>query len=363
MKGVCPKCFNCDKNYFFYLNDKMYCRKCMTYVKEEVSKNYNVKSGTYNLSYSLTKRQKEASDFILDNITRGKDCAINAVCGAGKTEIIYETLQYCLNNNLRVGIAIPRKDVVVELKERIEKNFNVNVEAVYGGHHNNLTSDIIVFTTHQAGRYTNYFNILIIDEVDAFPYNNNETLKGIIKGCSEIFVYLSATMPKYIEKDKGIEKFYLNRRYHGYDLPIPKCIESFNMLFTLKRVLSKYKGKVVLVYFPTIALQNIIAKKIKYNYLINSKTNDREMVLEKIKELNEGVVLTTTVLERGITIKNVQVVVYNADHKLFNKDTLIQISGRVGRDKIYHDGKIIFICKRKNKEIKSTIKNLKKYNE
>lgn len=359
----CPSCSNTNKDYFFNLNNRFYCRKCINFVGIQADKQYKVNPGYYNLKYMLTKDQQAASDFILSNIINGKDCALNAVCGAGKTEIIYDSLKYCLNNNLKVGIAIPRKDVVVELKERIEKDFNVSVVALYGGNHEMLNADIIIFTTHQAYRYINYFDVLIIDEVDAFPYKNNLVLREIVEKCSKIFVYLSATMPKYIEKNKKIKKFYLNKRYHGYGLPIPKCKECFNMIRMLKKILKKYEDKVALVYFPTIEIQNKIAKRIHCDYLINSKIKEREKNLSKIKKLSSGVIFTTTVLERGITIKDVQVIVYNADHQLFDKDTLIQISGRVGRNKLYPSGDIIFICKFKNKSIRATIRKLKKCNE
>ena len=58
---------------------------------------------------------------------------------------------------------------------------------------------------------------------------------------------------------------------------------------------------------------------------------------EKIKGL-----LTTTILERGITIKNVQVAVIGAENKIFTSSALIQISGRVGRNANYPTGEVIF---------------------
>lgn len=360
---VCPKCGNCDKKYFGNKNGTVYCRKCLTFTGKCADKEYKVKEGNYKLDYSLTFYQKNASKFILDNVKKGKNCALNAVCGAGKTEIIYETIEYCLKNNKRIGIAIPRKDVVIELKERINKDFNVAVSAVYGGNTDVLESDIIIFTTHQAFRFINYFDILIVDEVDAFPYNNNEVLKNIISKCSKTFVYLSATMPLYIEEDKKIAKHYLNKRYHCLPIPIPTCKICFSFIICLKKLLKKYKDKVVLVYFPTIKDQVKISKKIKHNYLINSKSKNREELLDKIKNMNKGVILTTTVLERGITIKDAQVIVYNAEHKSFNKDTLIQIAGRVGRKKECYKGDVIFLCKEKNKNIKRAIKTIKKNNE
>lgn len=363
IKYTCPKCNNTDKNYFGNNKGKLYCKKCLTFIGECADKQYKVNKGDYKLAYSLTKDQEQASDFILDHVRKNKSCALNAVCGAGKTEILYKTIKYCLGYNKKIGIGIPRKDVVIELANRIKKDFNVNVCSVYGGHTKEIESDIVVFTTHQAYRYIGYFDVLVIDEVDAFPFVDNNTLKSIVSKCSDVFIYLSATMPRYIEKDKSIDKYYLNKRFHGYRIPLPKCKVCFSYIRCLKRILKKYKNKVVLVYFPMITIQKIVAKKIKYNYCINSKSSSRNELLEKIKKIEKGVVLTTTVLERGITIKDVQVIVYNAEHKLFSADTLIQISGRAGRKKEYPNGDVIFICKNKNKSIKRAIKTIKKSNE
>lgn len=360
---ICPNCSNTDKRYFYLKGGKYYCRRCISFIGENVNNNFIVSSGEYKLSYSLTEDQRRASDFILKNIKINKTCALNAVCGAGKTEIIYESLRYCLMNNKRIGIAIPRKDVVIELEVRIKKDFNVGVVGVWGGNTDKLQSDIIIFTTHQAYRYLNYFDVLIIDEVDAFPFHNNEVLQSIIKKCSKCFVYLSATMPGYIENNKEIPKFYVNRRYHNFDLPIPVVKICFSFIYSLKRLLKRYRNKVVFVYFPTIKIQLQISKIIKCDYLINSLSSNRGEILEDIKKLDKGIVFSTTVLERGITVKDVQVIVFNSEHNLFNKDTLIQISGRVGRNKDYPSGNIVFLCKNKSKQMNLAIRTIRKCNE
>lgn len=345
------------------MNNKYYCRKCLSFIGEEANKEYFVNDGDYCLNYNLTDDQFAASDFILNNIKNNRDCAINAVCGAGKTEIVYKALQYCLSGHKRVGIAIPRRDVVIELQQRLSKDFNVSVVGVYGGNTNLIEGDIIVFTTHQAYRYLKYFDVLIIDEVDAFPFKGNLVLQNIVSNCSKVFVYLSATMPKYIENNKKIDKFHLNKRYHGFDLPVPIIKRTFFVNYELRKLLNKYRNKVVLVYFPTIKKEIEVAKKFKPNIVVNSKTDNRDDVLCDIRSMEEGCVFTTTILERGITIKDVQVIVYEANHKLYDCDTLIQISGRVGRNKDFPYGDVIFLCKKKGKELMKAISKIKEYNE
>ena len=51
--------------------------------------------------------------------------------------------------------------------------------------------------------------------------------------------------------------------------------------------------------------------------------------------------ITTTVLERGVTFADIDCVVLHADHQVFSKETLIQISGRVGRQLEYAQGNVI----------------------
>lgn len=52
--------------------------------------------------------------------------------------------------------------------------------------------------------------------------------------------------------------------------------------------------------------------------------------------------LTTTILERGITISNVQVAVIGAESPVFTASALIQIAGRVGRNIQFPDGDVLY---------------------
>ena len=75
-------------------------------------------------------------------------------------------------------------------------------------------------------------------------------------------------------------------------------------------------------------------------------------IIYDFKKRKYRYLVTTTVLERGITIKGLQVIVFHADHLLFDASTLIQISGRVGRKKDEPDGEVIFIAKNETVAIK-----------
>lgn len=334
------------------------------YKETETKECYVHGDGEYCLTYNLTKAQNEASEFILSYIKENKSCVLNAVTGAGKTEIIYETIKYCVKNNKKIGIVIPRKDVVIELLNRIKKDFiNSSVVGVYGGSTSNLYADIIILTSHQLFRYNKYFDTVIIDEVDAFPFYGNEILNNFLKrSVKGSIVYMSATINKELLNTK-CPKYFLNRRFHGVKLDIPK-VKLWWSNRTIYRFIKENVNSIILIYFPTIKMQLKFSKRFKLkHYLINSKVKNRDELLSTFHNLESGIILSTLVLERGVTFKNVNVIVYRADHQLFTYENLVQISGRVGRKMEYPTGKILFLADKKTKTIKKSIGFIKKCNE
>lgn len=66
---------------------------------------------------------------------------------------------------------------------------------------------------------------------------------------------------------------------------------------------------------------------------------------EKVLQLRHAEIsglLTTTILERGITIANLQVAVVGTESAIFTASALIQIAGRVGRSQQCPVGDIVF---------------------
>ncbi|WP_369678834.1 helicase-related protein [Planococcus faecalis] len=75
---------------------------------------------------------------------------------------------------------------------------------------------------------------------------------------------------------------------------------------------------------------------------VHSKDVDRKEKVLKLRQRQIPGVLTSTILERGITIPNVQVAVVGADQSVFDAAALIQIAGRVGRASDYPNGEMYF---------------------
>ena len=75
-----------------------------------------------------------------------------------------------------------------------------------------------------------------------------------------------------------------------------------------------------------------------------------------------AILVSTTLLERGITIEDVQVIVYRSDHMIFDERTLIQIAGRVGRKPSHPKGYVYFLASHQSMEVQKCVKTIKKLN-
>lgn len=182
----CKRCGNEDPTYFFKGHKGIYCRKCVSFKRilleeEPIPIDYEVSKGSdeYSFSYELTSFQKNVSIRCLKWL-KDYDVLIKAVCGAGKTEIVVLSIAYYLKRGLKVCYAIPRREVVKDLYWRFMKIFkNAKVTAIYGGHNKELTGDLIICTTHQLFRFYKTFDLLVLDEVDAYPLAGNKELMNI----------------------------------------------------------------------------------------------------------------------------------------------------------------------------------------
>ena len=374
---VCKRC-GCDNQIYFGIkNGEKYCRRCIGFKGDEAKviiskKNKNIKPV---LNYSLTKDQLNISLKVKNAIENNKNVLIYAVCGAGKTEIVFETIAYALSRVLQVGFAIPRKDVVIELEPRLKEAFpSVDIVSVYGGNTSVLEGDIILLTTHQLYRYENYFDLLIIDETDAFPFSDNETLMNMFNNSIRgNYIMMSATpldwMKEKIKKEDGIY-LSLMKRHHGHPLIVPKIkiIPFFQSIYIINKIIEyKKENKPCFIFCPTIneaeTLFNLLKLFFKDIRYVHSKKDDRQIIIDEFKKGRYQFLITTSVLERGVTVKNLQVIVLNASHPIYNSETLIQISGRVGRKTDAFDGDVLFLAKKSTLFIENCVKKIKEANE
>lgn len=372
MSYRCPICGNTNPIYIGYFKNTPYCRRCLKFIAKQEVENITFNNETVlNLNYELTQKQEAISNQIINNFKARKNTLIHAVCGAGKTELTFKLIQYCLKNNLKVGFSIPRKDVVIELYNRLKDVFiNSKVICLYGGNTNDLEGELTVLTTHQLYRYKKYFNLLILDEIDAFPFKNNLVLHSFLnRSLKGNLLLMTATISDYEKETFRNNKFEiieLYQRFHGYKMPVPKIVLKtgiFKLLYLLKKVKEFVDYKKPLLIFvgyikDSINLFTFINIFVKGGAYLNSKVEKRENIINEFKRGELKYIVTTSVLERGVTLSNLQVIVYDSYKNVFDSQTLIQISGRVGRKKEFPNGEIIFLSYKKTKEMENAIKTI-----
>lgn len=366
---VCPRCGNTNPRYFGNKNGSVYCRLCITFQGKE-AREYKVDDfmSEPSLDYPLSSTQQFHSKQLLENFKDNKSSLVYAVCGSGKTELVYEVISYALSNGMHVGFAVPRREVVIDLYPRFIKAYkNKNIVMVFGGHNSILEGDIVLLTTHQLYRYDKYFDLLILDEIDAFPFKDNTLLINYFhKSVKGNFIMMSATPPddivKYFKKNK-YPILSLHTRYHRHPLPVPQVkirIGYFKLFYLIKKI-NEYKSlnKQVMIFTSSIAkcedLYHFLKIFVKRGSFVHSKCLDRKDKINAFKKREYDYLVTTSVLERGVTIKDVQVIIYKSDDFMYEKGVLVQISGRVGRKIDAPTGEVIFLANKKTKAMKEAI--------
>lgn len=371
---TCKCCGNSDERYVGYLNGKPYCRKCIPFKGTTVEyKKKKGKDAPIEIPFALSPEQAQISESILNNFKKGIDTLVYAVCGSGKTEISYGVISYAIYHGLTVGFALPRRDVVIELFYRLKEAFPKNkIVAVFGQHNDILEGDIIILTTHQLYRYKNYFDLLVMDEIDAFPFKDNSLLFSMYERARRGSVVLMSATPsdKVLNefKKEGHEILELRTRFHKKEIPVPKIViypSILKVLFIVKK-LKKYKkeNKVCFIFTPSIAkceaLFNLLKIFIENGDYVHSKRENRGEIIGKFKKNEFLYLVTTSVLERGVTFKNLQVVVTDADEEsIYNSATLIQIAGRVGRKIGATEGDVIFLAEKETSSMRRAIDEIK----
>lgn len=322
-------------------------------------------------------------------LSRKNHFFIWAVCGAGKTEMLFYGIAEALQKGERVCIATPRTDVVLELAPRIREVFpNIHVAALYGGSaEREKDAALVVATTHQLLRYYRAFHVMIVDEIDAFPYYADKMLHYAVKQAMKedaASIYLTATPGEKWKRNfrKGKQKgIIVSGRYHRHPLPVPlfcwcgnwkKSLNRERIPRVLLQWLNIYLNKKypVFLFVPHVRYIEEISSLLKslHNKVEGVHAED-PMRKEKVAAFRKGeipLLVTTTILERGVTVKNLQVAVLGAEEEIFSESALVQIAGRVGRSfeepygevVYFHYGKTEAMIRAK-KHIQSMNKNAK----
>lgn len=384
-KLICHFCLNEDAQLFHQyhhagLNKLIYyCRSCISqgvhsghFLKIEET-DILQEDIPVQLPFQLTAQQQTASQFIVEQINRETTCLLYAVTGAGKTEMILEGITHVRRKGGNVAVVSPRTDVVKELSIRLTDYLQTDhMCTLYGGHSEITSHHLIISTIHQLIYFKHHFDLIIIDEIDAFPVGHDPRLTRLLERAlteNGIFVYLSATPPKHILSACKDSTLYLPLRYHRRPLPVPK-FKYLNHMSVVKRINKLFQQvrhpHVILIFFHHIELMEEAFARLdaaikRKTVCVYSGDESRHEKVEAIREEAYQFVFTTTILERGFTMPHLSVWVINSH--LFRSDSLIQIAGRVDRKGDTRNGEVLFFHDGISLSMIQAVKTIRKMNK
>lgn len=405
----CLRCHNQQSKLFtalptqaaFNLTDeRVYCLNCLQmgrvlqgdslyYLQDQQSYLTNPTPSKLTWQGTLSPEQSRASKDLIESLEDSdRTHMVHAVTGAGKTEMIFPVIDHIIRRNGRVCVASPRIDVCIELKPRLQAAFeSVDVTLLYGGSEEGYRySPIVVSTTHQLLRFQEAFDLLIVDEVDAFPYVNDASLhfatQRAVKKPTGKLVYLTATPDQHLTQavaNNNMTSTILPARYHRNPLPEPQYywigdwrqqIEKRRKrrLYSLLKWFLNLEG-VKLVFMPNIRLaENLFAwlskawPELKIA-VVHAKDSQRKEKVQALRDGNYDALISTTILERGVTFTNCHVCIVGSESQLYSTSALVQMSGRVGRKPNFPTGELIYAHGGKNLAMLEARKQIKEMNQ
>ena len=218
----------------------MYCRNCIMMGKTSTCTPLiswtgpipvtDINKAQLEWTGTLSDGQSIASKKMVEAVANSDSLLVWAVCGAGKTEVLFEGIHTALQQGKRVCLATPRTDVVLELSPRLKKVFpNLTVATLYGGSEDrHVSAPLTIATTHQLLRFYRAFDLIILDEVDAFPYSVDASLQYAVEQArkpTSSIIYLTATPNEQWQKECRNGKrnvVTIPARFHRYSLPVPQ---------------------------------------------------------------------------------------------------------------------------------------------
>ena len=270
----------------------------------------------------------------------------------------YQTIKDILSNtSMKVGLLIgsmkkkEKDDIVEELK-------NGKIDLIIGTHA--LLSDNVEFKN---------LRLVITDEQHRFGVNQRANLKN--KGLLPDTLYMSATpIPRTfaltIYGDMDITNIKTKPKGRK---DIKTIIKSEKELVSVYEMMKQEvdKGHQVYVVSPLIedseaALDLTTVNEIKRNIELYFKgkvksaimhgklsKNDKDKIMNEFKEGKIDILISTTVIEVGVDVKNAtMMVIYDAE--MFGLATLHQLRGRVGRNEF--DSTCVLIGSEDNERLK-----------
>lgn len=337
----------------------------------------------------LTPAQQRAAERAVQFVRCGQESVMLmwAVTGAGKTEMTFAVVAEVLGRGGRVAVVSPRRDVVNELTPRFRCAFpSIRIVKLHGESGETwLDGELVIATTHQLLRWYQAFDLIIVDEVDAFPYRHDEPLrKGVRRALRPDGqqVWLTATPPRSWQrafKRGRLPGVTIPARYHGHPLPVPlitrerrlwerlRTGEAIPSLVAFFKHVQRVQGQAY-VFVPGLARIPQVVGWVERHVPgvrvagVSSRDRARSEKMTAFRERKVDCLVTTTILERGVTVAHAHVLILQADHSVFDEAALVQMSGRCGRSAAFPHGLVRWVATENTRDQRRALKHIRQMN-
>ncbi|WP_349763595.1 ATP-dependent DNA helicase RecG [Fusobacterium sp. SYSU M8D902] len=326
-----------------------------------------VKKYLASLPFELTNAQKRVITEIYRDLANGRivNRLIQGDVGSGKTAVSMVLLLYMLENSYQGVLMAPTEILAVQhylsVKDKFEK-LGVRVELLTGSFTGKkklkILEDIkngdigIVIGTHALIEESVVFNklgLIIIDEQHRFGVLQRKALKD--KGVLANLVVMSATpIPRSLALSiyGDLDVSVIDELPPGRKPIRTKWISSDEEITTMYNFIDKKLQQSRQAYFiaPLIeeseklsakSTQELTEEVEKFlpSYKIGvlhgkMKNSEKDEVMEKFKNKELDILVSTTVIEVGVDVPNSSIIVINNAER-FGLSALHQLRGRVGR--------------------------------
>src|SRR5699024_9061337 len=151
-------------------------------------------------------------------------------------------------------------------------------------------------------------------------FSHNELLMGLMKtSVKGHILFMSATKDEALMHELT-DTLHLKMPLRPSLKPLPIPILRRSYLYLLFDYL-KLKDEKILIFVPTIKLARRLSLLLKIPS-ITSKSENKDQILERFNQDPSGKLISTTILERGMTFKDAYVFVFEANHAVFDTSSL-----------------------------------------
>lgn len=387
--------------------DCWYCQECLMLgeskpcealyaipARARPEENY-VKSVRLNLDITFSLAQYEAFEALARFVRKDSldECLVWEVCGGGRMEVVFGAVREVLKRGGRVLFGVPRRDVLEDMLHRLERAFpGVLVSVRYGKARNfQPNSDIVLASTHHVLKYYQGFDLVVLDESDAFPYRASSILINALRRAKKAkgkFIYLTPTpAPEvFARAQRGEMKvIQIPIRPHGFPLSLPQIVVNKELdsdripeiVFQFVRESLEEDQAQVLVLVPDSYYSKRVGEwlreRLKQHPISGAREHpvvytgsddpERERKVCAYFRGDCNILVTTNLTSRGDLAPKSNMIVLWADREIFDENCLLQLAGRIGWSEEYPQGKVWFVTSRVTRDIEGAVRKIKLLNE